>query len=55
VDGRFEVLGGLEAGDLVVIRGNERLRPGQAITYPGAPEATTNAPPQNGKSESSCP
>jgi RND family efflux transporter MFP subunit len=52
VDGRFEVLGGLEAGDLVVIRGNERLRPGQAITYPGAPEATTDAPPQNGKSES---
>ena len=38
VGGRFEVLGGLEPGDLVVVRGNERLRPGQPITYPGAPE-----------------
>lgn len=39
VGSRFEVLGGLEPGDLVVVRGNERLRPGQPITYPGAPEA----------------
>jgi len=39
VDGRFEVLDGLGDGDLVVVRGNERLRPGQAVTYPGAPEA----------------
>jgi RND family efflux transporter MFP subunit len=38
VGGRFEVLGGLKPGDLVVVRGNERLRPGQPITYPGAPE-----------------
>ena len=29
---RYEVLGGLQAGDLVVVRGNERLRPGQAIS-----------------------
>ncbi|MCE8009309.1 efflux RND transporter periplasmic adaptor subunit [Aestuariivita sp.] len=28
---RYEVLGGVEAGDLVVVRGNERLRPGQDI------------------------
>ena len=28
---RFEVLGGLRADDLVVVRGNERLQPGQAI------------------------
>lgn len=42
VDGRFEVLDGLGDGDLVVIRGNERLRPGQAVTYPGAPEAPAN-------------
>ena len=28
---RFEVLSGLEAGETVVIRGNERLRPGQAL------------------------
>lgn len=28
---RYEVLSGLAAGDLVVVRGNERLRPGQDI------------------------
>jgi RND family efflux transporter MFP subunit len=39
VGGRFEVVGGLEAGDLVVIRGNERLRPGQEVTWPEAPQA----------------
>jgi RND family efflux transporter MFP subunit len=39
VNGRFEVLDGLGDGDLVVIRGNERLRPGQPVTYPGAPDA----------------
>jgi RND family efflux transporter MFP subunit len=31
--GRFEVLDGLEAGELVVTRGNERLRPGQSIAF----------------------
>ncbi|MCP4330289.1 MAG: efflux RND transporter periplasmic adaptor subunit [Alphaproteobacteria bacterium] len=31
VGGRFEVLQGLEPGDLVVVRGNERLRPGQKV------------------------
>lgn len=30
---RFEVLEGLEPGDLVVVRGNERLRTGQAVRY----------------------
>lgn len=29
--GRFEVREGLEPGDLVVVRGNERLRPGQKV------------------------
>ena len=33
IGSRFEVLEGLEPGDLVVVRGNERLRPGQAIVY----------------------
>ena len=28
---RFEVLDGLEEGEVVVTRGNERLRPGQDI------------------------
>ncbi|MEL6997867.1 MAG: efflux RND transporter periplasmic adaptor subunit [Pseudomonadota bacterium] len=30
-EGRLEVLDGLAAGDLVVVRGNERLRPGQQV------------------------
>ncbi len=30
---RFEVLEGLLPGDLVVVRGNERLQPGQAVAY----------------------
>lgn len=33
---RFEVLNGLSEGDVVVTRGNERLRPGQAIAPMGA-------------------
>lgn len=40
VGGRLEVLSGLEAGELVVVRGNERLSPGQPITYQKAPDAT---------------
>lgn len=32
VGGRFIVLSGLKPGDQVVVRGNERLRPGQAVT-----------------------
>ena len=32
VGSRFEVLQGLSAGDTVVIRGNERLRPGDPVT-----------------------
>ena len=57
VDGRFEVLDGLGDGDLVVVRGNERLRPGQPVTYPGAPgsadqePATGEAPADDGKGE----
>jgi RND family efflux transporter MFP subunit len=34
--GRFEVISGLNEGDLVVIRGNERLYPFQKITFDGA-------------------
>ncbi len=33
VGNRFEVLTGLGPGDLVVVRGNERLRAGQAVTF----------------------
>lgn len=33
VGSQFEVVEGLSPGDLVVVRGNERLRPGQAVEY----------------------
>ncbi|MEZ5826543.1 MAG: efflux RND transporter periplasmic adaptor subunit [Geminicoccaceae bacterium] len=38
VGSRFEIVDGLHAGDLVVIKGNERLRPGQEVVFeaPGA-------------------
>ena len=32
---RFEVLDGLAEGDLAIVRGNERLRPGQPVLVPG--------------------
>lgn len=37
VGARFVVESGLEPGELVVVRGNERLRPGEAIAYEPAP------------------
>lgn len=38
IGSRFEVVDGLEPGELVVVRGNERLQPGQAVAYePPAP------------------
>ena len=33
VEGHVEIRGGLEPGQLVVTRGNERLRPGMAVTF----------------------
>lgn len=48
VGGRFQVVDGLSEGDLVVIRGNERLRPDQPVTYPGAPTASAPAPAAKG-------
>ncbi len=36
IGSRIIVTDGLSEGDLVVVRGNERLRPGQAIRYPNA-------------------
>ncbi len=41
--GRFVVLEGLEAGMLAVVRGNERLRPGQPVTTGGKPGAAKPA------------
>lgn len=51
IGNRFEVVQGLGAGDLVVVRGNERLRPGQAIRYKGMPAPEKpKKPAQAGKS-----
>ena len=47
VGSRFIVLGGLAPGDLVVVRGNERLRPGQKVKYKAPPGA--NSPSPQGK------
>jgi multidrug efflux pump subunit AcrA (membrane-fusion protein) len=35
IGSRFEVLDGLAPGDVVVVRGNERLLPGQAVQFEG--------------------
>lgn len=37
VGNRFEVLSGLAEGDVAVVRGNERLRPGQEVSTGGPP------------------
>ena len=38
VGGRFEVLEGVKSGDMSVVRGNERLRPGQRVRVRGGGE-----------------
>ena len=47
---RFEVLEGLVDGESVVIRGNERLMPGQVVRWPGMPKANVNLNSNHGKS-----
>lgn len=46
VGNRLEVLDGLQVGDVTVVRGNERLRQGQDVTYEGMPvvDAATAEP-----------
>jgi hypothetical protein len=44
VGSRFEVVEGLQPGEVVVVRGNERLRPGQAVTYE-APAGSAESEP----------
>jgi len=45
IGSRFVVVKGLQEGDLVVVRGNERLRPNQAIRFNGgASEETPEGP-----------
>ncbi|MEK9724140.1 MAG: hypothetical protein VW405_11755, partial [Rhodospirillaceae bacterium] len=39
---RFAVTDGLKPGDLAVVRGNERLRPGAAVTFDPPPGAAGN-------------
>jgi len=50
VGAKFEVLSGLEDGDSVVIRGNERLRPGASVNTGGPNSGTskTGAPKTGG-------
>lgn len=38
IGSRFEIVDGLSVGDVVVVRGNERVRPGQSLD-PGTPDA----------------
>ena len=47
VGGRFEVEGGLEVGDIVVIRGNERLRPGQKVIGEMPGQERAGPPPKD--------
>jgi len=42
VGSRFVVTSGVKAGDRVVVRGNENLRPGQRLRISGSPDAPAN-------------
>ena len=44
IGARFEVLGGLEAGEAVVVRGNERLRPDNKVQIEAAEQPETTPP-----------
>ena len=44
----FEVVSGLNEGDEVVVRGNERLRPGQDIAPSGPPQGAPTGAPSTG-------
>ena len=48
VGARLEVLNGLKVGDMVVVRGNERLRPGQPVAF-GPPGKGRPPPGKGGK------
>ncbi len=47
IGNRFEVVSGLAPGDVTVIRGNERLRPGQPVVPNDAAPAEGGSPPDN--------
>ena len=42
VENRFEVTSGLSVDDMVVVRGNERLSPGQKITIISQSESASS-------------
>ncbi|MEM8877904.1 MAG: efflux RND transporter periplasmic adaptor subunit [Pseudomonadota bacterium] len=42
IEDRLEITSGLSAGDIVVTRGNERLRPGQPISYEPPEDASAS-------------
>ncbi len=50
VGNRFEVLEGLAEGDSVVVRGNERLVPGQRVRWPGMPQSESSSDGAGGTS-----
>lgn len=49
---RFVVLSGLAEGELVVTLGNERLRPGQEVSWPGMPEPEATEPDETDSDQS---
>lgn len=52
---RFEVLRGLKPGDLVAVKGNERLRPGQKVTYSKPKSILTGKPAETKPTEAKSP
>ena len=46
IGGRFEVLSGLKRGDVVIVKGNERLYPNQPVRFEEAPDSE-NTPASN--------
>ncbi|MCR9257215.1 MAG: efflux RND transporter periplasmic adaptor subunit [Alphaproteobacteria bacterium] len=54
VGSRFEVLNGLDAGEVVVTRGNERLRPGQPVNpIQNGGDGSNATPPADGTGQQS--
>ena len=50
IGNRFEVIDGLADGEIVVVRGNERLTPGQAVRWPGMPQTKASPKGKRGTS-----
>ena len=50
VGNRLQIIDGLQIGELVVTRGNERLQPGQAVRVIDGPEQEGSAATKSGDS-----